>query len=128
MQLHGALWETQGRPVSDLDSADQTEGGGLHARQPVVGLVLSRYACGKSGPEQSIFNLRRSDGRNVKITHLRRNEGCGCLVIVLAGITLHNKTSMVTIYQNLNATRFQKPILQPVAISHMSANRGKTLM
>lgn len=86
---------TQGRPVSDLDSAEQTEGGGLHARRPYVGLVLStrlmqlqlafarcnlRYACGKLGPQQSIFNLQRSDGRNVnvKITHLRRNEGCGC--------------------------------------------------
>lgn len=65
MQLHGALWETQGRHVSDLDSAEQTEGGGLHARRPYIGLVLStrhmqlklafarcnlRYACAKSGP------------------------------------------------------------------------------
>jgi ketohexokinase/beta-glucosidase len=48
--------------------------------------------------------------------------------MVWAGISLHTKTQMVPIHQNLNAARYQNDILQPVAIPHTTANRGMVLM
>ena len=45
-----------------------------------------------------------------------------------AGISLHTKTQMILIHQNLNAARYQNIILQPVAIPHITANRGMILM
>ena len=48
--------------------------------------------------------------------------------MVWAGISLHTKTPMIPIHQNLNAARYQNIILQPVAIQHITANRGMVLM
>lgn len=40
----------------------------------------------------------------------KRGQFCGCSVMVWAGISLHTKTLMVPIHQNLNAARYQNPI------------------
>ena len=48
--------------------------------------------------------------------------------MVWAGISLHTKTPMIPIHQNLNAARYQNIILQPVAIPHITANYGMVLL
>ena len=48
--------------------------------------------------------------------------------MVWAGISLHTKTPMIPIHQNLNEARNQNIIFQPVAIPHITANRGLVLM
>ena len=88
--------------------------------------------------DESRFNLRRSDGPNrvYRRRGKRYNDVCvrergqfgGGSVMVWAGISLHTKTPMIPIYQNLNAARYQNIILQPLAIPHITANRGMVLM
>lgn len=48
--------------------------------------------------------------------------------MIWAGISLHTKTPMVPIHQNLNTARYQNLVLQPAAIPHIRANRGMVLM
>ena len=48
--------------------------------------------------------------------------------MVWAGISLHTKTPIIPIHQNLKAARYQNIILQPVAILHITANPVMVLM
>ena len=57
-----------------------------------------------------------------------RGQFGGGSVMVWAGISLHTKTPLIPIHQNLNAARYQNIILLPVAIPHITANRGMVLM
>ena len=48
--------------------------------------------------------------------------------MIWAGISLHTKTPVVPVHQNLNAQRYQNTIIGPVVIPHIRANRGMILM
>lgn len=58
----------------------------------------------------------------------QRGQFGGGSVMIWAGISLHTKTPMVPIHQNLNTARYQNLVLQPAAIPHIRANRGMVLM
>ena len=59
---------------------------------------------------------------------MERGKFGGGSVMVWAGISLHTKTPMIPIHQNLIAARYLNIILQPVAILHITANPGMVLM
>lgn len=71
------------------------------------------------------FSLPMSPG---SICSDQRGQFGGGSVMIWAGISLHTKTPMVPIHQNLNAARYQNLVLQPAAIPHIRANRGMVLM
>lgn len=71
------------------------------------------------------FSLPMSPG---SICSDQRGQFDGGSVMIWAGISLHTKTPMVPIHQNLNTARYQNLVLQPAAIPHIRANRGMVLM
>lgn len=71
------------------------------------------------------FSLPMSPG---SICSDQRGQFGGGSVMIWAGISLHTKTPMVPIHQNLNTARYQNLVLQPAAIPHIRANRGMVLM
>ena len=46
----------------------------------------------------------------------------------MGGNIITHENPMIPIHQNRNAARYQNVILQPVAIPHITANRGMLLM
>ena len=71
---------------------------------------------------------RRRGERYNDVCVRERGQFGGGSVMVWTGISLHTKTLMIPIHQNLNAARYQNIILQSVAIPHITANRGMVLL
>ena len=146
-----------GRRISDQTVRNRLRESGLRARRPYVGLVLTRrhrrlrldwarrhlrFTRADWGnvlfSDESRFNLRRSDGRTRVFRRRGERYADACVtekgqfgggsVMVWAGISLHTKTRIIPIHQNLNAQMYQNLILQPEVIPHVRGNRGMVFM
>lgn len=151
---------SHGRPISPNTvrrRLRRAAGGGLRARRPFRGLILTgghrrqrlRWArrhlrftraqwAGVLFSDEKRFKLYHNDGR--KRIYRRRGErfsdACvlrtdhfgGGSVMVWAGMSIHTKTPMVLVNGNLTAQVYQNAILNPVVVPLFQQHRNMILM